>query len=77
MSILSILQIKDLLRKFFRHTPALVRLKPHGARGECRENEFFSKVSVGSVARQRITYARGQKKKWFFLVFRKEDRNET
>jgi hypothetical protein len=43
----------------FRHTPALVRLKPHGARGEHRENELFLKVSVGSVAKQSITYARG------------------
>jgi hypothetical protein len=38
--------IIDLLRKSFRH-------REHG------ENEFFSKISVGSVARQRVTYARG------------------
>ena len=48
--------ILDLLRKSIRHTPALTG----GARGEHRENELFSKVSVCSVAKQRITYARGQ-----------------
>ena len=37
----------DLLRKSFRHR-------------ERRENKLFSKVSVDSVARQRITYARDQ-----------------
>jgi len=42
------------------HTPALVRLKPHSARGEHRENEFFSKVSADSVAEQTDADARSR-----------------
>jgi len=53
----------DLLQKSFRHR-------------EHRENEFFSKVSVGSVARHEVTYAKCQinkvkikyRKTWLFFI---------
>jgi hypothetical protein len=49
----------DLLRKSFRHREYTLAT---GA-SAVGEKELFSKVSVGSVAKQKVTYARGQFKK--------------
>jgi pimeloyl-ACP methyl ester carboxylesterase len=62
------LYLQDLVRKSIRHRHLHL---PHtcpgrkcrGVQVEHREKESFSKVSVGSVAKHRVTYARGQQEK--------------